>query len=302
MAGIQYIQRKDLHVQKWDACIDAASNGLIYAKSFYLDALCDNWDALVMGDYDAVMPLPWRKKWGFMYVYQPFLVAQLGLFGKDVSDVLLQQFIEAIPKKMGYLDYMLNSKNAFTNLNQPITLRSNYILNLNQPYTSLYNHYNTNIKRNIKKGHAKGCTIKISNRLHDVTALVMQQGNINASERDFRRFETLFHFLYAEGKAVVYTALSPLYETLSAAVFLIYQNRAYYILAGNHPSGKNWGSSHALIDAFIKDHSNQNLLLDFEGSDIKTLALFYRSFGASEEKYGALKINRLPWPIRLLKK
>ena len=302
MAGIQYIKRSDLNIQKWDACIDAASNGLIYAYSFYLDALCDNWDALVMGDYEAVMPLPWRKKWGITYVYQPFLVAQLGAFGKEMTGAVLEQFIVAIPKSFSYIDYMLNSKNIFLNTTNNSTLRSNYTLKLDKPYTDIYNNYSTNIKRNIKKAFAKGCGIEKSNRLEDVTKLVQQQGNINASKRDFRRFETLFNLLYAKDKAVVYSALSPPYETLSAAVFLIHQNRAYYILAGNHPLGKNMGTSHALIDAFIKDYSNQNLVLDFEGSDIKTLALFYRSFGAIEEKYSALKINRLPWPISWLKK
>ena len=302
MAGIQHIKRNDLNVQKWDACIDAASNGLIYAYSFYLDALCDNWDALVMGDYEAVMPLPWRKKWGIKYVYQPFLVAQLGVFAKVISPQLMQQFIKAIPKSFSYIDYMLNSENTFLDNTNNIKLRSNYTLKLNSAYTALYNNYNTNLKRNIKKAFTKGCFIEKSNRLKDVITLVEQQGNIFASKRDFRRFETLFSLLAAEKKAVVYSALSPSYNTLSAAAFLIHENRAYYILAGNHPSGKNMGASHALIDAFIKDHSSQNLVLDFEGSDIKTLALFYKSFGALEEKYGALKINRLPWPIRWLKK
>ena len=73
-------------------------------------------------------------------------------------------------------------------------------------------------------------------------------------------------------------------------------------MVGNHPDGKVIGASHALIDAFIKDHAGQDLILDFEGSDIPNLAFFYNGFGATEEIYPALKINKLPWYVRWLKK
>ena len=56
---------------------------------------------------------------------------------------------------------------------------------------------------------------------------------------------------------------------------------------------KHIGASHALIDAFIKDHAGQNLILDFEGSDFRNLAFFYSRFGAKVEIYPAIKINTL---------
>ncbi len=56
-----------------------------------------------------------------------------------------------------------------------------------------------------------------------------------------------------------------------------------------------------MIDHFIKEHAGENLILDFEGSDIKNLAWFYSSFGATEEKYAGIKMNRLPYPFKLFK-
>jgi hypothetical protein len=100
----------------------------------------------------------------------------------------------------------------------------------------------------------------------------------------------------------VYGILDKQGKLLASAVYFFSQNRAYYILVGNHPDGKTIGASHALIDAFIKDHAGQNLVLDFEGSDIRNLAFFYSGFGAKEEIYPALRINNLPWYVKLLKK
>ena len=39
----------------------SSCNGFSFALSWYLDASCDNWDALIADDYTAVMPLPYRK-------------------------------------------------------------------------------------------------------------------------------------------------------------------------------------------------------------------------------------------------
>ena len=48
--NIQYLSHEQIDKAKWDQCIDNASNGLIYAYSFYLDTMADNWDALVLND------------------------------------------------------------------------------------------------------------------------------------------------------------------------------------------------------------------------------------------------------------
>ena len=79
---IHYLTYQQIIKTKWDACIDKADNGLIYAYSFYLDAMAKHWDALVMNDYEAVMPLTWNKKYSIHYLYQPPFTACLGVFGK----------------------------------------------------------------------------------------------------------------------------------------------------------------------------------------------------------------------------
>ncbi len=101
--------------------------------------------------------------------------------------------------------------------------------------------------------------------------------------------------------AVTYGIFSQQQELLASCVFFFSHNRAYYILVGNHPNGRTIGASHALIDAFIKDHAGQNLILDFEGSDIRNLAFFYSSFGATHVPYPALRINRLPFYLKWMK-
>ena len=180
----------------------------------------------------------------------------------------------------------------------------NYVLPLNYSYENIYTRYRDNIKRNIKKSEKLNFIINKNIAVAEVILLAEEQAKkINAvAIKDFDQFKTLYQLLYKKEKATTYGVYTKERQLLAAAVFLFSHNRAYYILVGNHPDGKTLGASHAIINVFIKDHAGQNIILDFEGSDIKSLAFFYSSFGAVEEKYSAIKLNRLPAPLKWFKK
>lgn len=303
-ANIQYLTNQQIDKSKWDHCIDNASNGLIYGYSFYLDHMAKNWDALVFHDYETVMPLTWKKKYGISYLYQPFLSAQLGVFGNTINAELMEGFLKAIPGKFKYLDICLNQNNVYALRDFDLYPRSNYVLDLNRPYDQLYNNYRENIQRNIKKAMQAGCSVQKGFDTEKVIALAVRQmkGHSKESEENIYRFRKLYQLLHSKQMATTYGIISPKNEMVASCVFFFSHHRAFYILVGNHPDGKAIGASHALIDAFIKDHAGKNMLLDFEGSDMPNLAFFYSSFGAVEEEYAALKMNRLPFYLRWLKK
>lgn len=302
--NIQYLTHLQIDKQKWDACIEQAANGLIYGYSFYLDKMAKHWDALVLNDYEAVMPLTWNKKFGIYYLYQPFLTAQSGVFGNNINAEMINSFLRSIPSKFKYWDFCLNHSNVFPLKEFELYQRSNYILSLNKPYTELYTHYRENIQRNIKKAEQSGCTVRKDFDVEKVIelALLQMQSQGNESANNVDRFRKLYRDLHTKQMAVTYGIVSATNELLASSVFFFSHNRAYYILVGNHPDGKNIGASHALIDAFIKDHAGKKMVLDFEGSDILSLAHFYSGFGAVNEVYAGIKVNRLPFYLRWMKR
>lgn len=310
---INYLTYQQIDKTQWDACIDKAANGLIYGYSFYLDAMAQHWDALVLNDYEAVMPLTWNKKYSIHYLYQPPFTACLGLFGKFVTAEIINEFLQAIPSKFKYWDIYFNPGNLFKLANFDLYQRMNYVLNLNNPYEKLYSAFRENIQRNIKKSGQFQLSINKNIPVADVIKLAKEQSNSFAAiaDDDFNRFEKLYQLLYSKQKATTYGVYTKEGQLIASAAFFFSHGRAYYIMVGNHPNArpngssgrsKTLGASHALINAFIKDNAGEDLLLDFEGSDIPSLAFFYSSFGAVEEKYSAVKLNRLPAPIKWLKK
>ena len=99
-SSIRYVAHNELDKSKWDDCIETASNGIVFAYSWYLDAVCDNWDALVLNEYEAVFPITKKSKFGLNYFFNPIFLADYeGLFilGANVQS----------SKSFFYNDYLL---------------------------------------------------------------------------------------------------------------------------------------------------------------------------------------------------
>ena len=191
---IHYLTYQQINKNKWDACIDKADNGLIYAYSFYLDAMAKNWEALVLNDYETVMPLTWNKKYSIHYLYQPQFTACLGVFGKMLTAETINSFLNAVPSKFKYWDIYFNHGNFFKLKDFDLYARMNYVLNLNNSYQTLYHAYRDNIKRNIKKAEQLNLIINKDIAIADVIALAKEQatGFSEVNETDFNNFEKLY--------------------------------------------------------------------------------------------------------------
>jgi uncharacterized Fe-S cluster-containing protein len=72
-------------------------------------------------------------------------------------------------------------------------------------------------------------------------------------------------------------------------------------MAAPTDEGKKYGATHILIDEVLKEFSNKNIIFDFEGSDIKSVAYFYSKFGSVTSHYLQIIKNKLPWWLRFLK-
>jgi len=299
---IQYLQRRDINTVLWDECMDRATNGLVYGYSFYLDHFSKEWDALVYGDYEYIMPLTWNRKYSFYYLYQPAFTACLGVFGNNPQEQLVQNFVDQIPSKFRVVEISLNHNNHLIS-STGIYQRTNFFLNLERTYEQLRSQFRQNVIRNSQKAIQYGCYYELQVEVKEVIRLsqALMQNFPGVDEKDYENFKAVYEILRKKNKAITRGVFSAEHQLVASAVFFFSHGRAYYILVGNDPNGKTMGASHLLIDSFIKEHAGQPLYLDFEGSDIKNLAFFYSSFGAKDEFYQAIKWNRLPWWVKWLK-
>ncbi|MBT8317612.1 MAG: hypothetical protein HKP59_08290 [Lutibacter sp.] len=279
---IHYVKRQELDEEKYNQCIQSALNSRIYAYSWYLDCVADNWDALIFNDYEAVMPLPWRSKYFIKYVYPPAWTQQLGVFSKDkIEASLMKGFINLIPKKFKKVTIQFNSDNDVSFLKT--TKRDNYILPLNKHYEDIYMGFNKNRKRDLKKALLKD--YKIDEEISCNEFLDFYLNESKNYQLNKNQIIIIKSFLNLKNESVQIWGIRDNEKLIASLVWLKDENRVTYLLPTANNKAKSSSLPTLIISELIKQHSETNYIFDFEGSMIEGVADFYKSFGAIKENY-----------------
>ncbi len=294
---IRYLKNSEIDTEKWDACIRASFNGIVYAYSWYLDTVHEKWDALVEDDYIRVMPLPVSKKWGVSYIMQPFFVQQLGVFSKDIlTPEIVRSFIDHIPGKYKIVDVNLNSYNTLEKKHDEILTNSNYVLDLIHNYPSIAKKYTSNTKRNLKKSLKYKLTLVRGIKPEEMIDLFRQNRGKTLKkwgDKEYDRLKRLIYRVLSKGGGLLYGVYDEQNQLCAAAFFLRGQNRLIFLFSATGESGKKNGAMTFLIDGVIREFSPGKQVLDFEGSNDENLARFYRGFGAKKVTYHRYRRNNL---------
>ena len=300
---IKYIQREHLNEEKYNDCIEKSSQSRVYAFSWYLDIVADNWDALVLDDYQAVMPIPWRKKYGIKYVYPPFWVLQLGVYSNETIDE--NEFITHLFNKYKFVELRMNTHNKFKLYPEFLQLKQCQKLVFNTTYSSTLSHYRKDRKKDLQKAAAADLIEKWND--HPSNLIQLFKNNIgkrtpNIKETDYENLEKLIA-ICIEKKIGEILSVYDKENKLVASVFLLkHKNSITKLISSTDLNYRKNGANTFLIDRVIFKYHKDFSVFNFGGSSIKSVASFSKSFGAETEKYHQLKMNKLPKFLQLFKK
>ncbi len=280
---LRYLRNREIDKKKWDECINSSINGLVYAQSWYLDIVVPQWDALIENDYETLMPLPVKQKYGIPYLIQPKLVQQLGIFSANtISEELVANFLKQIPRKFIWREFNLNSRNPSSHLG--ISVRDNYELPLKNNYTEIYNGYHENTRRNLKKALQSSIQVREEVEINSFVSAYSLHGKVK-EDVVLKQLVRIMNYAMSVccGEIVIATGLHG--EILAGAFFLKAVGRIIYLASFNTDEGQKGSAMFPVIDAVIKKNSQQPLILDFEGSMIPGIARFFAGFGATKVSY-----------------
>ncbi len=283
---ISFLHRKELDLDKYNQCIQTASNSRMYAFSWYLDAVCDYWGALVQDDYRKVMPLPYRKKWALTYSVIPSWVQQLGVFSSDATSMAeIATFIAAIPRRFKKIDLSISSETPLTG--GAFSKRMNYVLPLNRSYDELVKNYSKGRKSDLKKARQSTVQLKSIASAEGLVELFIElKGTeVKLPKAEYQKLITLSTKLKERQCLEILEAYDENHARLGGALFLIGDTRITYLFSVSNSDGRAKNIMSLVIDYMIERHANSKLLFDFEGSNISSLASFFKSFGAELEPY-----------------
>ncbi|MBL6950299.1 MAG: hypothetical protein ISR57_06615 [Bacteroidales bacterium] len=296
---IHYLKHTQIDKFRWDQCIRKSVNSMVYGFSWYLDLVSPGWDALMEDDYTSVFPLTRKQKLGFRYLAQPFFTQQLGLFTTGhLTQDHVTRFLDSIPAKFKLIEIHLNSMNKVDPEKYEVVSRINHELELMYTYEELSRNYSKNTRRNLKKAMDVG--IEICRKVSIDELVVLFQMNFGQKEgklcnRDYLTIKKLIEYSQKRASGILLGAGSQEDQLNAGAFFLKDQNRFILLFAASDLNARQNGSMFLLLDAFIREHANQPLLLDFEGGNDPNLGRFYKSFGARETTYPFIRVSRIPF-------
>jgi hypothetical protein len=244
------------------------------------------------------MPLVWKRKFGIAYLYQPFYTQQLGVFSIEHADpTIIADMIRRIPGhfRMGQIHF--NAQNLVSHLPAvQVSDRMNYILDLTGSYEELEASYSTNARRNLKREFSSDSLVGKGLTCRELVDFKRQHDVIARSEKEYRWMVALMERIMEHGAGIIYATGKG--RGLDAAAFFAFsKRRAIYLMSVSSEHGKEQRSMFRIVDAFIREHSGSGMILDFEGSNIPSVARFFSGFGASPEVYQAIGFRRFPFTL-----
>ena len=271
---IEFVKHSKIDKSKWDSLVDMNKGlGHWFSKSWFLEANYSKWDALIYGDYECALPLPRSHFLKHHRVYQPFFTRAYQVLG-NTDAAIEKQFYDFLTHSKIKGSFCLHSSVELTEK------RVFQVLNLEVDYK-----FSKNTIRNINKA---------------------KNANINITEMDVKSFVSGFekytgklltgykskHYAYLEkllssaeeNNCLKLISAQKSSETLAATAFLISENKALYLAAFVSDAGKKVGASHFITNAFIETNS-QLKSLDFGGSNVESVARFYKGFAADDSFY-----------------
>ena len=282
---IRFLKHSEINPEKWNQTVYNSLVSSVFVRYEMLELLTapDTWHALVQEDYEAVMPLPTRKKGVLKYVYTPFFMPQMGIFSeREITLDETEAFLCEISKHYVLADVLLNEKNE-TQESHKNNFVSHFI-SLQPSYNELHSQFHENTKRNIKVGKKMACRVTVGEEsISGIIGLFRnnrgQAEAVHYHDRDYQVLEIVANHLLEKDLLDVYGVRTNDNRLAAGALFVKDGNRRWFWFSGRDNQLSDCKPMFLLLDAYISDHAGSNLILDFNGSKNENVARLYQGFG-----------------------
>jgi hypothetical protein len=293
---IHYLKQKNIDRAKWDNCVVNSQLPLVYAESWYLDCVSPNWNAFVLDDYKAVMPLPVNSKFNIKFLAQPFYCQQLGVFSLIEDD--FTEFYKNVHKYFPFGWYSYNESDWKSTQNIDSITKVTCKLLLNKPYEELFKAFSQNTRRNIKKANSFNIQLDENVTIDEFIALTKQNAKTEIKPKHYEALANVIKNAKERNRGFISGCRNESGNLLAAVFWLNSPGRWIFLSANSSEEGSKQLSMFALVDNFIRKHAESDCCIDFEGSVIEGVARFYLGFGAEKHYFSHIKFNHVPFPFK----
>jgi len=300
---IQYVQRKYLDDSKYDFCIENAVQSKVYAFSWYLDVVTDNWDVLVLDDYKAVMPVPWRTKFFIKYGYPPFWILELGVFSL-YEKIDTQSFLDVLYGKFRFIESRLNTANTLFKTSQYLLNKQMQVLSLNLDYDVILKNFRKDRRKDLGRANTLGLKQKWGDAPEKLTTLFKNnvgQRTPNITEVDYQVLKKLMNLCLVKKIGEILSIYDAEDHLVASGFFLKHKKTVTLLVSSTDFKNRKNGANTFLINSAIYKYQKDFEVFNFGGSSMQSIAKYFLSFGAKTLNYQQIKYHNLPYLIALFK-
>jgi hypothetical protein len=285
---IRRLKYHEIDFVKYAQCLENSEQRKYSATKYFLDTTSTMpWEILVYKDYEAVMPVPFVRKYGMKIVHNPKLCQQLGVFSVKDNLELNEAFLEYLEKNYMIRAYPFNDVNK---LHTKIRIKKNFLLYPDN-YEKIYAGYSPKRKRKLRLGEDVIKESEIRTISYDKAKAFIEANTIGLSKDDdlgeFMRIFESFH----NSNYLKFTAFY--YQNKIINVIATYTDCNMVALLGNF-NDKDYvklSGASVLIDHILKENIETHIF-DFEGGELPNIEEFFRGFRPELRPYGIIENSK----------
>ncbi|WP_048510487.1 hypothetical protein [Chryseobacterium sp. FH2] len=279
---IRRLKYREINFKKYTECLENSEQRKYSATKDFLDVTSGkNWEILVFGDYEAVMPIPFERKFGCIkLVINPKLCQQLGIFSKKDNVEMNDAFLNSFEKKYNIWYYAFNAENKFSKL---LNQRQNFLIYPDN-YENIRQKYSPKRKRKLRLDeevlqNSEVREVNMKEAIHFISENTIGAKN----EKDKQQFLQTFSD-FEKAHRLNLTAF--FYHKTIINLIAVYSDVKTLALLGTFNAKEHikLSGSSVIIDHIISENI-QHKIFDFEGSDVPAVEEFFRGFRPTLQKY-----------------
>ena len=276
---IQYIPNKEIDKTRWNSCVHYSINGNVFGYKWYLDSVAKDWDGLIEGNYQSVMPIIKNEKG----IYQPELIREAGIYTSTVpSRVRIQKFLEAIPTEFNSVNIHLNTRNKVEeNIDFNTLKHSNYQLLLSRSYEELEENFGTELKEMLKTASQFNFSSTTSLKPEDVANFYKKYSpNRRNIEQKYYAYLRIMYNALHRGLGFASGIYDEKKNLLATNFFIFSHGKIMSLMPVESPKGKKKGALAFSFNMVLLTNAKRTAILDFNGENE-----FGKLFGAEEKRF-----------------
>ncbi|PWN71250.1 hypothetical protein C1631_001095 [Chryseobacterium phosphatilyticum] len=285
---IKRLKYHEIDFVKYAQCVDHSEQKKYTATQHFLDVTSKKqWELLVYKDYEAVMPIPFVRKYGLKIVHNPKLCQQLGIFSAKDNMALNEAFLDYFTKNYLVSLYQFNDANQFQ---REIKRKKNFLL-YPDSYEKVYARYSPKRKRKLRIDQDILHKVATKDVTYEEVKNFIEIHTIGASkEKDLSEFIKIFKDLYDSNRLKflafyynneIINAIATYRDCKMVALLGTFNDKNYVKLSG----------ASILIDKVIERTIETNIF-DFEGGELPNIEEFFRGFRPELKPYGVIENSK----------